>query len=205
MTPAPSRESIFRMNRRMHFALLLVIALAGTRAQAAGTPYIGPYAGGDVLMERLHPTRSTLRTAIPDSKARNDRDLGWKGLVGVRMSSHVAFEAGFTDFGEIAAAPVGAGGPAHVRSRAFTAYAVGIMPAGPVDVFVKAGPTRLQSTGHYGGSYFDRQQRKLTGGAGVQLNKRRLVVRLEYEKFGSGVLASLDMLSLGFRLLLRPQ
>jgi hypothetical protein len=206
MTCAVSRDSIFRMNRRMRLALLLIIAVIGTfNAHAAGSPYIGPYAGGDVLMERLHPTRGNLRTQIPDSKARNDRDLGWKGMVGVRMSSHFAFEAGFTDFGELSAAPVGTGGPSRVRARAFTAFAVGLMPAGPVDVFAKAGPTRLQSTGHFNGSYFDRQQRKISGGAGVQLNRRRLVLRLEYEKFGTGVLADLDMLSLGFRLSLRPQ
>lgn len=206
MTRALSRDSIFRMNRRMQPALLMVIAvLATSPAHAAGTPYIGPYAGGDVLMARLHPARSDLTTQIPDSNARNDRDLGWKGLVGVRMSPHFAFEAGFTNFGEITAAPVGTGGPSRVRSRAFTAFGVGIMPAGPVDVFAKAGPTRLQSTGHSGGRYFDRQQRKITSGVGVQLNRRRLVLRLEYEKFGSGVLADLDMLSLGFRLSLRPQ
>jgi hypothetical protein len=206
MTRAISRDSIFHMNRRMHIALLLVIAALGTsRIHAAGTPYIGPYAGGDVLMARLHPTRSNLRPEIPDIKARNDRDLGWKGLVGVRMTSHFAFEAGFTDFGELTAAPVGTGGPARVRTRAFTAFGVGIVPVGPVEVFAKAGPTRLQSTGHSGGRYFDRQQRKITSGVGVQLNRRRLVLRMEYEKFGSGVLTDLDMLSLGVRLSLRPR
>lgn len=190
----------------MQLALLVAIAvLVISNVHAAATPYVGPYAGGDVLMARLHPTRSNVYTATPDNIARNDRDLGWKGLVGVRMSSHFAFEAGFTDFGEVTAAPVGTGGPSRVRTRAFTAFGVGIVPVGLVDVFAKAGPTRLQSTGHSGGRYFDRQQRRITSGVGVQLNRRRLVLRLEYEKFGSGVLADLDMLSLGFRLSLRPR
>jgi hypothetical protein len=201
MTRASSRASIFLMNARMPLALLLTIPLLGISAvRAAGAPYVGPYAGGDVLMARLHPARAD----VHDFTARNDRDLGWKGLVGVRMSPHFAFEAGFTDFGEVTALPAVAGGPSRARIRAFTAFAVGIVPVGPLDAFVKAGPTRLQSTGHAGGAYFDEQQRRITAGAGLQLTKRRLVLRLEYEKYGSAMAADLDTISMGFRLSLRP-
>jgi hypothetical protein len=190
------------MDRRMQIGpLLVVVATLGFSAvHAAGAPYVGPYAGGDALLARLQSTRANEHAIA----ARNDRDMGWKGMVGVRMSSRFAFEAGFTDFGEVVALPTTAGAPTRARVRAFTAFGVGFMPVGPLEAFVKAGPTRLQSIGHSGGAYFDEQQRKITCGAGVQFSRRRLVLRLEYEKFGTGLVGDLDTVSMGFRLSLSP-
>lgn len=188
------------MDRRLPSALPLAL-LGISAAHAASAPYIGPYAGGDVLLERLQPDRTDAHH-IP---ARNDRDLGWKGLVGVRMSRHLAFEAGFTDFGEFTALPATTSdGPSRARIRAFTAHAAGIMPVGPLEAFIKAGPTRVQSIGHLGSVYFDDVQRRITSGAGMQLTRGRLVLRLEYEKFGTARVGDLDSISMGFRLSLNP-
>lgn len=198
--------SIFTMDRRLPIALLVAITAPGSMVQA-GQPYIGPYAGGDVLLERMQVDAADAHEVLARSHRhdREERDLGWKGLVGVRMSRHLAFEAGFTDFGEFTALPAThSDGPSRARVRAFTACAVGILPVGPVEAFVKAGPTRLQSTGHLGGAYFDEQQRRISGGAGMQWTRGRMVLRLEYEKFGSARVGDLDSIALGLRLSLNP-
>ena len=77
------------------------------------------------------------------------------------------------------------------------------MPVGPVDVLAKAGPARMQSTGHVGGSWFDYQERKLGYGAGVQLTRHRLVLRAEYEKLSTRIVGNLNAVAVGFRLSLR--
>lgn len=189
----------------MPIALLATTVLASTAW--ASEPYIGPYSGGDVLLERLRADSADVHELLArgDHNARDDRDLGWKGLVGVRMSRHLSFEAGFTDFGDFTALPAThSDGPSRARIRAFTACAVGFLPVGPVEAFIKAGPTRLQSTGHLGGAYFDEQQRRITGGAGMQWTRGRMVLRLEYEKFGTARVGNLDSISMGLRLSLDP-
>lgn len=186
------------MNARLPIALMLSL-LGAAAAHSAPVSYVGPYAGGDVLLARLAPNR----TDSHDFAARNDRDFGWKGMVGVRMTPRFAFEAGFTNFGDARARSITTG-PARARTQAFTAFGVGFLPAGPVDVFAKAGPTRMQYTGHVRGDYFDRQDKKMGYGAGLQLAKRRLTVRAEYEKLGRGPAGRMDAVSLGFRLAFRP-
>ncbi len=189
------------MNGRMPFALgLIVLLLVIPTVHAAGVPYTGPYSGGAELLARLAPKRAD----VPDIKTRSDKDLGWKGLVGLRMARHLAFEAGYMDLGTASAPSLAARSSAQVRTRTFTAFAVGFMPAGPIEVFAKAGPARIQSAGHTGGAYFDEQRRMIGYGAGVQLARRRLAVRAEYEKFGSGAAGKVDAISIGFRLSFRP-
>ena len=132
------------MKGRLQIALLATIPMLGiSAAGVAATPYIGPYAGGEVLQARLNPKR----TDTPDFKPRNDSDLGWKGLVGVRMSPHFAFEAGYTDFGLITAPDVAVNRPLQARTKVFTAFGVGIVPVGRVEMFAKAGPARTESIG----------------------------------------------------------
>jgi hypothetical protein len=187
------------MNRRLKIALLLVIPMCGMAAQAAPVSYIGPYAGGDELMARLDPKRAHVR----ESGAWNERNMGWKGLVGVRVSRRFAFEAGFTDFGAGVGTPATSNAPVRARTKAFTAFGVTSVPVGAVEMFAKAGPTRMQSIGHVRGAYFDQQDRKVSYGAGVQLVKRRWILRAEYEKFGNSPVGNLDSVSLGFKVSLR--
>jgi hypothetical protein len=188
------------MRRDTCLALLIVPLLGICAARAAPVPYVGPYAGGAELMARLDPKRPYVR----QDNSWNDSNMGWKGMVGVRFTRHFAFEAGFTDFGR-ASALATPNEPLRTRTRAFTAFGVATMPVGKVDVFAKAGPARMQSTGHVGGTFFDHQQRKIAYGTGVQLVKRRLTVRAEYEKFGKAAAGDLDSVSLGFRLAFRQR
>lgn len=189
------------MNRRTQLALLLAIPLLGMAAHAAPVSYVGPYAGGDELMARLDPRRPYVR----ESGAWTERNMGWKGLVGVRVSRRFAFEAGFTDFGAGVGTPLASNAPVHARTKTFTAFGVTTVPVGPVQLFAKAGPTRMQSIGHVRGNYFDEQDRKIAYGTGVQLVKRRWIVRAEYERFGNSPVGNMNSVSLGFKVSLRSR
>ena len=189
------------MNRHIKVALLLAIPMLGMAAHAAPVSYVGPYAGGDELMARLDPKRAYVR----ETGAWNERNMGWKGMVGVRVSRRFAFEAGFTDFGAGVGTPAASTSPVRARTKAFTAFGVTTVPVGPVQVFAKAGPTRMQSIGHVGSNYFDEQDRKIAYGTGVQLVKRRWKVRAEYERFGNSAVGNMNSVSLGFKVSLRSR
>ncbi len=158
------------------------------------------------MLARIDPRRNDFRDVpardVPYINSRNNSDWGGKGMVGMRMTPHLAFEAGYTDFG---GTPTDVERALRARTKTFTAYGVGIMPVGPLQIFAKAGPTRIESTGRINGTYFDDQERKITYGAGLQLAQRRWVVRTEYEKFGSGSFGNLNTVSLGFRLSFNPR
>jgi hypothetical protein len=190
------------MDGRKYIALLLVIPLLGmASARAAPVSYVGPYAGGDELMAMLDPRRPHVRA----NSAWDERNMGWKGMVGVRVSRRFALEAGFTDFGRGVGTSPTANSTVRARTKAFTAFGVASMPVGPVEMFAKAGPTRMQSLGHVRGAYFDEQDKKIAYGAGLQWTRNRWTVRAEYERFGDSRVGNLNSVALGFKVSLRQR
>ncbi|MEJ0099419.1 MAG: hypothetical protein WDO12_06615 [Pseudomonadota bacterium] len=160
--------------------------------------------GGDLLLARMDPKHADVRNLnardIRDLVVRNDLDFGWKGMVGARISPRLAFEAGYTDLGKATVPSITTRQASVARTKAFTAFGVGMMPVGKVDLFAKAGPVRSESTGRVDGTFFDSSQRRIGYGAGVQLARRRFVMRVEYEQFGNGAAGNLHAISLGFRM-----
>ena len=76
-------------------------------------------------------------------------------------------------------------------------FGLGIWPAGPVDLFLKAGAARIDASGNVGAVNFSDKKIEFAYGAGVQLNLQRFGLRAEYEKFNTSVIGDLDVISVG--------
>ncbi|MBS0374861.1 MAG: outer membrane beta-barrel protein [Proteobacteria bacterium] len=125
-------------------ALLGLVALAPLSANADDA--LGLYLGGgvgqaNVRVDQLPSVGRSLR----------ENHAAWTAVVGLRPISVLGAELGYTDFGRVSASynPVpGSSIAADAHPRATTLLAVGYLPL-PIpllDVYVKAGVARLQTT-----------------------------------------------------------
>jgi opacity protein-like surface antigen len=173
-------------------AALAVLGLAATGAQAADWstgPFIGPYVGAAALQSRFDSDNFDVDDV-------DDEDTGWKILAGVRMTPHFGLEADYTKFGKAQAPSAAVGGPFVARAKAFSAFGIGYMPVGPVDLYAKVGAARIDADGNVGAVFFDDKKVEFAYGAGVQLGLGRLGLRAEYEKIDTDVIGDLDVISL---------
>jgi opacity protein-like surface antigen len=181
------------MNKPLTYASsLAAVAMLGVSLNASAAE--GVYVGGSVL-QSYFDSDSFSEDDIEDF---DDDDTGWKILVGFRLNPHFGIEGAYTDFGEANAPSVPAGGPFEANAKAFSAFGVGFLPVGPVDLFLKAGAARIDAEGNVGAVFFDDKSTEFAYGAGVQLNIGRLGLRAEYEKFDTDEIGDLDIASLGF-------
>lgn len=127
----------------------------------------------------------------------DDEDTGWKIFAGFRPVPNFGLEAAYTHFGKAQAPSVVVGGPLEAKAEAFSLFGVALMPVGPVDLFLKAGASRLESKGSVGAVFFDDDEIEFAYGAGVQFNLGPLGLRAEYEKFDTDVIGDLDVISAG--------
>jgi opacity protein-like surface antigen len=178
------------MNKSVKRSVVLALALLGTAAVGAAEVNPGFYVGAAVL--KSHFDSDNFNAGEIDT-----HDNGWKLLGGFRASPNFGFEMAYTDFGNSNAPSVVAGGPYRADAHAWSAFALGIYPAGPVDLFVKAGAARIKADGNVGAVLFDDKATEFAYGAGVQFNAGRLGIRAEYEKFNTNVIGDLDIISLG--------
>jgi Outer membrane protein beta-barrel domain len=178
------------LNKSVTHGVVLALALLGTTAVTAAEPNLGFYVGGAALQS--HFDSSNFDIDEVDTK-----DKGWKLLAGFRTTPNFGFELAYTDFGNSNAPSVVVGGPYRADAHAWSAFALGIYPAGPVDLFVKAGAARLKADGNVGAVLFEDKSTEFAYGAGVQFNAGRLGIRAEYEKFNTNVIGDLDVISLG--------
>jgi OOP family OmpA-OmpF porin len=176
------------MNRSVKLSAAVALAVLGMGAATAAE---GVYLGGALTQSRFDSDNFTVDDI-------DDEDLGWKILGGFRLSPNFAFEAAFTDFGESNAPALAAGGPFEAKAEALSAFALGMFPAGPVDLFLKAGAARIKAEGNVGAVFFEDKEIEFAYGGGVQFNIGRLGLRAEYEKFDTDVIGDLDVISLGF-------
>lgn len=167
----------------------IVAALAALLMSSAVVAQ-GVYVGGAGLQSRFDSDDFDVEDV-------DDEDTGWKLFAGIRPHQYFAIEGGFTQFGQAEAPAVAVGGPFEAKAEAFSLFGVGIIPAGPVDLFVKAGAARIDAEGNVGAVFFDDKATEFAYGAGVQLNLGRLGFRAEYEKFDTDVIGDLDVISLG--------
>lgn len=127
----------------------------------------------------------------------DDEDTGWRLIAGYRATPNWAIEGSYTKFGEAQAPAVAVGGPFEAEAEAFSVFGVGLMPAGPVDLFLKVGASRIDAKGNVGAVLFEDNDIELAYGAGVQFNIGALGLRAEYEKFDTDVIGDLDVISAG--------
>lgn len=170
------------MRKSILFAALCGLgALAGT-AHAADK---GLYLGGSIGRSNVDIEKGPVRL--------DENDTGYKLIAGFRPIDWFAVEASYVDFGKMENRTYSADG------KAFSAYAVGFLPVGPVDLFAKAGLVnsdtkfKLRNVG---------QVLKSDGtdpayGVGVQFRLLSLAVRAEYEVFDVDHVKDLNMFSIG--------
>ena len=185
------------MNKSMTIGSVFALGLLGATAASAAEPIEGFYIGAAAQQSRFDSSNFNV-----DDIDKND--LGWKVLAGFRLHRNFAVEAQYTDFGNSNAPSVAAGGPFRADAHAWSAFGLGLFPAGPVDLFLKAGVGRIKADGTVGAVLFEDKSTQFAYGGGVQFNLGHLGLRAEYEKFDTDVIGDLDVISLGLNFTFGP-
>ena len=118
-------------------------------------------------------------------------DTGYKLIAGFRPLDFFAVELNYIDFGSVEDSGL------SVDADAISAYAVGFLPVGPVDLFAKAGVADANASLDSPIGRFETDGTKFAYGVGVQLRFLSLSARLEYEEFDVDDVENLNMLTLG--------
>ena len=126
---------------------------------------------------------------------------GWKILVGLRPIPLVGAELEYLDFGHPSTSPFNVPADAHVRASALSGLLYAPLPVPMLDLYAKAGLSRLQTTasGSVSGVScpvvspgcalfrFDRTDTRFAFGAGAQFKFSTLAIRVEYQRFASNL------------------
>lgn len=150
----------------------------------------GIYFGGSLGRANVEIDNVRIGSTVEDFKG---DDIAFKLIAGIRPLDWLAVEASYVNFGEpkdrIAGQRIKADGDG------ISAFAVGFLPVGPIDVFAKAGLITWDSK--LARSSFDADGTDLAYGVGVQFRLLGLSLRAEYEIFDAEDVEDLNMLSVG--------
>lgn len=151
--------------------MLSIVALLGmaSYAQAADK---GVYIGAGIGQSDVNVDRDS---EVPEFSG---TDSAYKIIAGVRLLDNLAIEANYIDMGEPDS------GRNYVDSTGVSAFAVGLVKAGPVDLFAKGGAInwRAKITSD-ASAYKKRDGTDLAYGVGAQVRLLDLAIRAEYERF----------------------
>jgi opacity protein-like surface antigen len=172
------------MRKAILFAALL--ALPALPAAAADN---GFYLGASVGQANLK-IDDVSGDLFPDDDFDGD-DTSFKLIAGFRPLDWLGLEAAYVNFGEPEDTVVGQ--KLKADGDGISAFAVGFLATGPVDLFAKAGLISWDSK--ISGS-FDDDGTDLAYGVGAQFRVLSLSIRAEYEKFDISDV-DLDMVSIG--------
>ena len=171
-------------------AIATVVLLAfGSPARAVDA--IGLYVGGAIGQGRVESDAGD-----PNLGKFKENHSAYKVLAGIHPIPGFGVEAEYVNFGH----PTGtlaAGAPADVKMNAAAAFAVWTLPIPVIDVFLKGGLARVQSTAKgvdpfatcliapctNGLFELNRTKTSLALGGGVQFKAGSWAVRGEYERF----------------------
>jgi hypothetical protein len=151
-------------------------ALPVTAASAADL--IGLYAGGSIGQARIE---ANVGSVSPGSFRENHS--AWKAIVGVRPVPIVSAEAEYINFGH-PNGNIGAN-PGDVDLKGTAAFGVFTLPIPVIDIYLKAGLARLDSTANGALFRVSRTNTGVAGGAGVQYRIGAWGIRGEYERFNA--------------------
>jgi Outer membrane protein beta-barrel domain len=118
-------------------------------------------------------------------------DTGYKLIAGIRPLDWLAVEASYVNFGEPEDTVLGTNLKAD--GDGISAFAVGFLPIGPVDLFLKGGLISWDSKL----AGFDEDGTDFAYGVGAQFRVLGLSLRAEYEIFDAEAVDNLDMVSIG--------
>ena len=176
--------------------LLAALAFAGL-AQAADN---GFYLGGGI-------TQSEYGLDNPfDEDEFDDKDNGYKAIVGFRILDSFGVEANYIDHGNAVLPPgacaavvgVPCPGTADVEVKTLSAFAVGFLDFPVIDLFAKAGATSWDVEGTGVDFSFDDDDVDFAWGVGAQAHFGSLGARLEYESFSVVEDEEIGTISLSF-------
>ncbi len=178
------------------FALTSAILVTAPAQESLAGNLLGFYAGAAVGQSRVVAGSGGLVPSPTDHFGRSHS--AFQLMAGIRPISLLGAEIAYVDFGH----PSGelGGAPADVRMTAVAAFGLLYLPVPLIDVYLKAGTARLQST--INGTAFvsciaiagipcqpavpfrvDRTNTNFAAGAGAQYKIGSLAVRAEYERF----------------------
>ena len=202
------KEEVFSVrpkpSTRIYTQLPLLFTIAVLLARPSGNAFaedlLGFYVGGAVGQSHVEATVSQVFADIRSVTQTEDIErthAAFKGMLGIRPISLVGAEIEYVDFGD----PSGSlfGNAADISMKGAAAFGVLYLPVPIVDVFLKAGLARLEST--VNGSIctpcacdlqlcrspfqLDRTNMSGAGGVGIQYRFGAWAVRAEYERFNS--------------------
>jgi hypothetical protein len=169
-----------------------MLALVSTAAHAVDH---GVYLGAGVSQVKLDNVGKDFDTGnLNDFKL---DDTSWKLIGGFRALDNFAAELNYFDLGD-ESKTVG-GQSFRADGKAYGAFAVGLYPIGPIDLFAKAGLVRWESNAVAAGPLgfrFDDKGTEFGWGAGAQARLGSLGGRLEYEHFDVDHTDGVEALSL---------
>ncbi len=147
----------------------------------------GIYIGGSVGKANLEIDNLA---GIDEADFEGD-DTGYKFIVGIRPLDWFGVEASYVNFGE--AEDTVLGFSLEAEGDGISAFGVGFLAVGPVDLFAKGGLISWDSkvTG------FDEDGTDLAYGVGAQFRVWSISVRAEYEIFDVDDVDDLSMISIG--------
>jgi opacity protein-like surface antigen len=173
----------------MRKALVLAAALFALPVLPAVAADNGFYLGASVGQANLKIDDLTNNTFENDDF--NADDMAFKLIAGMRPLDWLGVEAAYVNFGEPEDTVLGQ--KLKADGDGISAFAVGFLATGPVDLFAKVGLISWDSK--ISGS-FDDDGTDLAYGAGAQFRVLGLSIRAEYEKFDISDV-DLDMVSVG--------
>jgi hypothetical protein len=173
----------------MRKAILFAVALFALPVLPAVAADNGFYLGASVGQANLKIDDLTDNTFADDDF--DGDDLAYKLIAGMRPLDWLGLEAAYVNFGEPEDTVLGQ--KVQADGDGITAFAVGFLPTGPVDLYAKLGIISWDSKI---GAAFDDDGTDLAYGVGAQFRVLGLSIRAEYEKFDISDV-DLDMISVG--------
>jgi opacity protein-like surface antigen len=172
----------------MRKAILFAAALLTLPVLPAVAADNGFYLGGSIGQANLKIDDVTDGLTVTDF---DGDDTAFKLIAGIRPLDWLGVEAAYVNFGEPEDTVFGQNVKAD--GDGISAFAVGFLPTGPVDLFAKLGliswDSKISGT-------FDDDGTDLAYGVGAQFRVLGLSIRAEYEKFDISDV-DLDMISVG--------
>ena len=172
----------------MRKAILFAAALLTLPVLPAVAADNGFYLGGSVGQANLKIDDLSDGISTADFDA---DDTAFKLIAGIRPLDWLGVEAAYVNFGEPEDTVLGQ--KLKADGDGISAFAVGFLPTGPVDLFAKVG---LISWDSKIGGTFDDDGTDLAYGVGAQFRVLGLSIRAEYEKYDISDV-DLDMISVG--------
>jgi hypothetical protein len=168
------------MRTSVWLAGLATLAISGTAAAADN----GFYLGASIGQSNVDIDTAAVRV--------DGDDTGFKAIAGFRPLDSLGVEVNYVDFGDVDDNGYKAEGDA------LSAYVVGFLPLGPVDLFAKAGLVNSDTSikGSVGET-FKSDGTDFSYGAGVQFRLLSLSARVEYEIYDVDDVDDLNMISVG--------